>query len=81
MAWADVPAKFEQYMTIDYGGAANATNLVRRYVPFDTGKAATLDNIPVDKREDFESDLDYQLGACKNLVTSRSWHPQPVRKL
>lgn len=74
MAWADVPAKFAQYQTIEYGGEEAAERLLAAYHVSEVG------DVLVDLREDFENDLDYRLGACENLVSSKAIHPRALMK-
>lgn len=72
MAWEDVPEKFEKYENIDYGGEENARRLLAAY------SASALADVPELLRPDFEADLDYRLGACKNLVASRAVDPNKL---
>lgn len=72
MAWADVPAKLAEYETIDYGGEENARRLLAAY------SASILADVPELLRPDFEADLDYRLGACKNLIASRAIDPNKL---
>jgi len=64
MAWADVPAKLVEYDEQRYAKLGASATLLREY------GATTPDQVPEYRREDFERDLDYRLGACKNLAKS-----------
>lgn len=82
MAWADVPAKLTQYDAEPYADNGNDTlpsfKLVSLYVPL--GLVVKLENVPINRRDDLEKDLDYRLGACVNLAKSRGWSGDKLRK-
>lgn len=64
MAWTDVQAKLAEYVLETYAPDNADTTLLAYY------GATTLDEVPEHRREEFETDLDYRLGACKNLAAS-----------
>lgn len=72
MAWADVDAKMARYIEIEYGGLDNAARLLAAF------NADTTDEVPVHRRDEFEEQLDYRLGACENLVRSRGINPKKL---
>lgn len=73
MSWATVPAKFAEYQENEYGGVENARRLLVRFTPTNV-----LANVPVSLQEEFERQLDYQLGACRELVKSRAIDPKKL---
>lgn len=80
MAWEDVPARLAYYDTLDYaddsGGETPSVKLVRNYGGLKNG-VVSLDNVPVELRDDLEADLEYRIGACENLAKARAWKPGP----
>jgi hypothetical protein len=78
MAWADVPAKLEKYRDQDYGGDDQADKLIEAYGGRDP-RTGVLDvnNVMENYRQGFEEELDYRIGACENLETSKAWKPKP----
>lgn len=79
MAWADVPAKLAKYRTIQYGGDVEADKLLNAFGVF--GGDEDLVMVPSYRRAEFEEKLDYRLGACEQLVTSKAWSPEMLRKV
>jgi len=69
MAWTDVPAKLAQYAQETYAPPqADETLLAEYYVE-------RVEDVPENRREDFEADLDYRLGACINIKNSKAVKP------
>lgn len=69
MAWQDVPAKLTQYAALTYAPDNADVTLLSEYGVTD------VSDVPAHRREDFEADLDYRLGACQNLEISRAVRP------
>lgn len=67
MAWDDVPPKLAQYETETYAPVGARAALLAEY------GAATLDDVPENRRVDFEAALDHRLYACINLRQSKAW--------
>lgn len=76
MAWNDVPAKLAVYGAVQYGGPEAVERLLAAYVPYPY--PLVVENVPVIRRDDFEADLDYRFGACKNLSQSVAWNPKTM---
>lgn len=69
MAWIEVPTKLRQYAVSEYAPVNADLTLLAEY------GARDLNGVPEARREDFESDLDYRLGACVNLANSKAMRP------
>ena len=69
MAWSDVPAKLTEYALETYASTGADTTLLNEY------GVTNVADVPENRRADFEADLDYRLGACKNLAasTAKRW--------
>lgn len=70
MSWDEVPNKLVQYAAEQYAPENAAESLLNQY------GALTVDHVPAHRREEFEADLDYMLGACVNLRNSVAVGPQ-----
>ena len=70
MAWDDVPEKMVSYVTEKYADDNAGFKLLAYY------DAKTLADVLVHRREEFETDLDYRLGACINLRNSVAVRPK-----
>lgn len=70
MAWTDVPNKLTQYEGEDYAPTNARATLLAFYGVEDVA------DVPENRQEDFENDLDHRLGACINLRTSKAVRPQ-----
>lgn len=79
MAWADVPTKLTQYDNEQYADNSNGTTASFKLLA--SFHAATLEQVPVLSRDEFEAQLDYRLGACINLRKSRAWPIETLRAL
>ena len=66
MAWADVPTKLTNYELEAYAPDDARQTLLNEF------GAATLDDVPEHRRDEFEAALDYRLGACVNLRNSKA---------
>lgn len=66
MAWEDVPTKLAQYALELYAPATADVVLLREF------GVTNVDDVPVDRRDEFEFQLDYRLGACVNLRLSKA---------
>ncbi len=77
MSWEQVPAKLTEYRNIEYGGDVAADRLLAAYGVLD----GDINMIPAYRRDAFEDDLDYRLGACRELVKSKAWSPDTLRKV
>lgn len=78
MAWEDVPAKATAYNTEPYSYAQEGETATQRLIrEFTNGQGTTLDDVPVERRGEFEEQLDYRLGACENVDRARAWKPKP----
>ena len=72
MSWLEVPAKLVAYANEPYAPDDAITQLFRAYgVPRNSPA-----DVPENMREEFEARLDYRLGACINLRTSRAIDPK-----
>ena len=78
MAWENVPAKLAQYREMEYGGDDVADRLLADFGVF---ADEDLDMIPAYRRQEFEDQLDYRMGACANLTDSGGWTPEKLRKV
>lgn len=66
MAWDEVPTKLAAYALETYAPPNADTALLREY------GVVNVADVPEGRREDFEADLDYRLGACINLRNSKA---------
>jgi len=77
MEWAGVPSLLDQYDSMEYadntGGSTASQKLVRSF----TGGTDDIADVPVERRVEFMEQLEYRMGACANLATSRAWKPKP----
>jgi hypothetical protein len=69
MAWDDVPQKLIDYDAETYATDNASATLLAEYGVTD------VNDVPEHRREDFETDLDYRLGACQNLAKSKAVRP------
>lgn len=83
MAWEDVPEKIIAYDAEEYAdntkGTTASQKLIGKYSPFTrtwNGPSIPLETVPVARREEFEEELDYRLGAVINLRESRAIRPE-----
>ena len=84
MPWADVPAKMVEYRAIEYGGDEQADKLCAAFYgwqPNVTPRVYSEEYVPERLRGAFEEALDYRLGACRELVTSRGWSREKLRRV
>lgn len=79
MAWEDVPAKLASYDAEEYADNSNGTTASFKLLA--SFEAATVDDVPVDARDEFESVLDARLGACVNLRTSKGWRRDKLNRV
>lgn len=77
--WADVPAKLADYDAQPYADNSNGTSASYKLLrSFD---ANTAEEVPENRRIEFEEQLDYRLGACKNLAKSKGWRKDKLNKV
>lgn len=79
MAWDDVPAKMAQYDAEEYADNSGDTTASEKLL-FEYN-AVDLAGVPVNRRDDFEKDLNYRIGACINLRNSRGWRRDKLNKV
>lgn len=73
MAWAEVPAKLATYDAEEYA-QDDASNIL--ILSFDV---TSIDDIGLERRDEFEEALDYRLNACINLRASKGVSPDKLR--
>lgn len=78
MAWADILARLAHYRTLEYEANVNADRLIRS---FGATSDAEIDMIPVYRRDEFEQQLEYRIGACENLAASGGWSGDKLRQV
>lgn len=71
MAWEDVPTKLAQYDEATY--APNREGMTASNALLLEFDVTQVSDLPVHRRTEFEDALDYRLGACVNLASSRAW--------
>lgn len=84
MAWEDVPAKLAEYRTIEYGGDENADRLLAAFYgwqPQSNPRVYGIEYVPEKLHAEFEDALDYRLNACRELVRSRAWDKEKIRRV
>lgn len=69
MAWIDVPGKLANYDAELYAPDNAGARLLLNY------GAMSLADVAEHRRDEFEADLDYRLGACVNLRNSKAVRP------
>lgn len=79
MAWADVPAKLAQLDAEEYTDDTQGTTASFKLLA--SFKAATVDDVPLEMRDEFEKQLDYRLGAMVNLRNSKAWPIEVLRAI
>lgn len=79
MAWEDVPAKLAQYDLEPYADNSNDTTASFKLLAL--YHVETPEQILPGRRDSFEEDLDYRLGACINLRNSRGWPASKLRQV
>lgn len=78
MAWADVPAKLAKYDQEPYADNSQGTSASFKLLA--SFHVETPDQIISELRDEFESQLDYRLGACENLRKSKGWRGDKLRQ-